>query len=198
LLPSNQLLRKLTGGDRRSIGRSEEVVALVLRQPASFTELIRGLRSEDPLLRMRAADAAEKASLRQPDLLKPFKAGLLRLLHETEQQELRWHLAQMVPRLPLSRRERARAVGDFRHYLQDRSSIVKTFAMQALVDMACMDKSLLPEIKILLQDSFGNGTAAMKARGRKLLRQLEASKSKVASSKLKTQVKKRQSKSKSL
>jgi hypothetical protein len=171
--PSSRLLEKLTGGDRRSIGRSDEVVALVLKKPSLFAELVHGLHATDPLVRMRAADAAEKVSLKRPDLLRPFKAELVRLLDEASEQELRWHLAQMVPRLPLTKRERLRAASALRHYLNDRSSIVKTCALQALAEIAATDESFLPETKALLQDSLRNGTAAMKARARKLLRQLE-------------------------
>jgi len=172
--PSNKLLEKLTGGDRRSIGRAEEVVDLVHKQPALLAELIHGLHAADPLVRMRAADAAEKVSLQQPDLLRPFKAQLLSLLDEAEQQEVRWHLAQMVPRLSLSKKECGRAASAFRRYLEDRSSIVKACALQGLADLAMQERSLLPQTKALLQDSVIRGTAAMKARARKLLRQLEA------------------------
>jgi hypothetical protein len=166
---SNDLLKRLAGGDRRSIGRSNEVAELVFKRPALFAELIRGMYAEDPLVRMRAADAAEKVSLKQPNLLRPFKSELLRLLEDAREAELRWHLAQMVPRLPLTSKERLRAAATFRHYLEDRSSIVKTCAMQALADLSAHDESLRPETRRLLQDAVGNGTAAMKARARRLL-----------------------------
>jgi len=171
---SNNVLKKLSGGDRRSIGRSNEVAELVLKQPRLFGELIQGLCATDPLVRMRAADAAEKVSRQQPDLLRPFKRELMHLLQETSEQELRWHLAQMVPRLPLTSKERLRTTAVFRRYLEDRSSIVKTCAMQALADTAAKDESLLSETKALLQDAMRSGTAAMRARGRKLLAQFEA------------------------
>jgi len=167
----NSLLQKLTGGDRRSIGRSNQVVTLALKQPALFAELIRGLRAADPLVRMRAADAAEKASLKKPNLLPPFKAELLLLLDEAAEQEVRWHLAQMVPRLLLSSKERIRAVSTLELYLKDKSSIVKTCALQALVEIAAYDESLLPKVKGLLQNSVRKGTPAMKARARRLLAQ---------------------------
>lgn len=169
---SNKLLDKLRGGDRRSIGRSNEVAALVLKRPELFPHLMQGLWNSDPLIRMRAADAAEKVSLHKPDLLKPLKARLLKLLDETTQQELRWHLAQMVPRLPLSKRDRACAASVFRRHLEDPSSIVKTSAMQALADLANADDELMPEVQELLSKLTAVGTAAMRARGRKLLQQL--------------------------
>lgn len=173
MTPPNKLLDKLAGGDRRSIGQSNEVSALVLKRPALFPQLMRGLWSSDPLIRMRAADGAEKVSLRRPDLLQPFKAKLLRLLDEAIQQELRWHLAQIIPRLRLSKKDRTRAASAFRLYLGDQSSIVKTSAMQAMADLASADEELMPEVRELLTKLTGSGTAAMKARGRKLLRQLE-------------------------
>jgi len=103
MISTKNLLDELKGGDRRSIGQSNDVTALVLRRPALFPQLIAGLRHSDPLIRMRAADAAEKVTLQRPDLLQPFKAKLMQLLDEATEQELRWHLAQMLPRLRLSK-----------------------------------------------------------------------------------------------
>jgi hypothetical protein len=170
---SNKLLNKLTGGDRRSIGQFNKIVALVLRRPTLFPQLMQGMWSSDLLIRMRAADAAEKVSLRRPDLLQPFKTKMLRLLDEATEQELRWHLAQMVPRLRLARKDRQRAAAALRRHLDDKSSIVKTSAMQALADLARADDELMPEVRELVTTLTKSGTAAMRARGRKLLRQFE-------------------------
>jgi hypothetical protein len=172
---SNDLLKRLGGRDRRSIGRSNEVAQLVLRRPALFAELIHGMYAADPLVRMRAADAAEKVSLKQPKLLRPFKGKLLRLMEKAEEQELRWHLAQMAPRLPLTSKERLRAAATLRRYLEDRSSIVKTCAMQAVADLAKQNESLVADARALLRGAMRNGTAAMKARARKLLTRFAAS-----------------------
>jgi hypothetical protein len=95
------------------------------------------------------------------------------MLDEATQQELRWHLAQMIPRLHLSKKDRVRAASVFRLYLGDQSSIVKTSAMQAMADLASTDDDLVPEVKELLIKLTEVGTAAMRARGRKLLRQLD-------------------------
>jgi hypothetical protein len=165
-------IRTLAGGDRRSIGKSNQVAARILHQPSRCAELIECLWSDDPVVRMRAADAAEKISVRRPDLLKPFKAELLGLAGETVQAELRWHLALMLPRLPLTGGERERAAAMLRSYLDDRSSIVKTFAVQALTELATGDATLEGEMTELLERSCRTGTPAMKARSRKLLKQL--------------------------
>jgi len=123
---------------------------------------------------MRAADAAEKISANQPEVLKPYKAELLGLLAETDQIELRWHLAQMIPRLLLTTSESGRAARTLQVYLGDRSSIVRTFALQALADIARSDEEFRPRLREILEESVARGTAAMKARARKLLKELKS------------------------
>jgi HEAT repeat protein len=168
----HSMLKKLSGGDRRSIGRSNEIVAEVLARPGYFRHVFAGLSSDDPLVRMRAADAVEKITVRRPELLQPFKKKLLAVAGSTDQQEVRWHAALMIPRLKLTARERAVAVDIFFDYLRDRSSIVKTWAMQALFDLACNDSSLLAKILPLVEELTEIGTPAMRARGRKILQHL--------------------------
>ena len=159
----------LLGGDRRTIGRADEVAALVAENPKLFRVLIQALWHQDPLLRMRAADASEKVTRTRRELLKPHKQALLGLLGEATQKEVRWHLALLVPRLDLNKHERKLAVSVLERYLQDRSSIVKTFALQGLADLAHQDVSIQPRVIEMLRDATRNGTAAMKARSRKLL-----------------------------
>ncbi len=165
----------LAGGDRRSIGRSNQVAALIREQPERFGELILCLWSDDPIVRMRGADAAEKVSALRPELLAPFKAELLGLLLEADQQEMRWHLAQMIPRIPLNSAERRRATAALRSFLSDDSSIVKTCAMQALADLARPDSRSRSAVAALIEELVHTGTPAMRARGRKLLKQLRRS-----------------------
>jgi len=160
------LVSQLQGSNRRSIGQSNQVVRLVRTQPKLFRELIACLWSENAVLRSGAADAAEKVSRDNPRLLDRCKSQLLGLLAEIDQIELRWHLAQMIPRLTLTPPERKRAAAALPRYLDDRSSIVRTFALQALVDLSRNDTALLHESKQLLETALLSGTPAMKARAR--------------------------------
>src|SRR5438552_15414595 len=97
----------LKGGDRRSIGRSNEVKKLVLRQPGRMAELFKCLWNEDPVVRMRAADAAEKITVSRAELLNYCKQELLGLLDEAEQIESILHLVLTVPRVSLCGLERS-------------------------------------------------------------------------------------------
>jgi hypothetical protein len=119
---------------------------------------------------MRAADAIEKVTTHRPTLLQPFKKTFLAIASRTTQQEVRWHAAPIIPRLDLTPAERAAALDILFDYLRDKSSIVKTFAMQALADLAATDPQLKSKIFPLLEELTQIGTPAMRARGRKILR----------------------------
>jgi hypothetical protein len=168
----NPILQKLSGGDRRSIGRSNKIVAEVLAHPARIHQVFAGLTSDDPFIRMRASDAIEKISAQRPDMLRPFKIKILAIAGSTDQKEVRWHAALMIPRLELTENQRAAAADILFDYLRDRSSIVKTFAMQGLAALATNDPSLRSKILPLLEELTEIGTPAMRARGRKILRHL--------------------------
>lgn len=165
----------LKSGDRRSIGNSNRVSKLALDDPDIFESLVRGMSHQDPLIAMRCADAAEKASLSRPSLLNPYKAEVLSLLSSATQPEVRWHIAQMLPRLPLSFAQVRKSFLKLLTYTNDGSSIVKTFAMQALHDLALKNPELTKEALLHIRELVATGTPAMKARGKKLIRSLNMS-----------------------
>jgi hypothetical protein len=169
----NPILSKLKGGDRRSIGNVRAVVATVGKQPDLFKDLVAGLFDRDPIVRMRAADAMEKISTDDPRLLQPFKSKLVGLAQQTRQQELRWHLAQMIPRLDLTPQETTSVTDVFVDYLWDDSKIVVTFAMQALHDLAVKKGRVSTRVLSALENLTHTGSPAIKARGKKLLPKLK-------------------------
>jgi hypothetical protein len=181
------LRKMLAGGDRRSIGRADEAVAVLRYAPGRVAELVELLWDSEAVVRMRAADALEKLSRDAVEwlepMLEPYRMNLLGLMAETEQQEVRWHLAVLVPRLQLTSEQRLRVARTLEGYLQDRSSIVKTCAMQGFWELACRDAGLKREVVELVREiTQGRSekyrltpemiTPAMRARGRKLLSQL--------------------------
>lgn len=107
-----------------------------------------------------------------PELLVPYKKKLLQQFSKLEQQEVRWHVAPMLARLPLSGTEETAVLDILLSYTNDRSAIVKTMAMQALADIAVRSPQFLPEVQGHIEELTATGTPAMQARGKKLLKQL--------------------------
>ena len=149
----------------------------VLQSRRRLPALIECLLDPDAAVRMRAADALEKVSLTRARDIDRYAPVLIDLLAQTEQQEMQWHLAALLPRLRLSHRERRRTAELLQNCLEARSSIVKTFALQGLFDLSLCETSLKPTVIGLLRAAEKSGTPAMKARSRKLLARLEENQS---------------------
>jgi len=128
----------IVGRRRISSGRTAEVVDLVRSNPKKVNQLLECLWDEDPSVTMRAADALEKLTRNRSSvsdsilesLQDSWKAPLIGLLAEATENKLRWCLAPVVPRLALTLPECRRVAETLHSYLEDSSSIVKTFALQ--------------------------------------------------------------------
>lgn len=166
----SDILSTLGGGDLRSIGRSDEVSRKVLEKPELFGAVFDGMTHGDPVIRARSADAVEKITKSRPDMLAPFKKRLLTEIADISQQEVRWHVAQMIPRLALSPNERVKVIKTLFSWVDsEKSRIVRTFSLQALADLAKDDAAIKKAVKEKLEDAVKNGAPAMIARSRKLL-----------------------------
>ncbi|MCC6147629.1 MAG: hypothetical protein IT308_08700 [Anaerolineaceae bacterium] len=173
----SDILDKLVEGNLRTTGRSVEVAAEVLASPASFGDLFAGLRSESPGVRMRAADAIEKITRVRPDLLEPYRGEILNDLTRIAQKEVRWHICQIIPRLNLFSDERKTAAAQLETYLEDKSRIVRTFALQALADLALTDLeagdfALVTHTIAILEKQSVCGIPSVQSRSKKLLAKL--------------------------
>jgi len=191
-MPSRETIRSVltTGRHRISSGRTAEVVELVRANPRKVGQLLECLWDDEPCVAMRAADALEKLTRLRPLIPDPvrlsilksvqdsWKAPLIGLLAEATENKLRWCLAPVVPRLALTVSESRRVAEILESYLEDRSSIVKTCALQGLADLTRQDGSMLTEVIDLLNIHSRSGTPAMRARGRMLLKQLESARAK--------------------
>jgi len=163
-------LDKLKGGDRRSIGRADEVAAEVLAQPALFPFLMAGILNDDSLVRMRSADAVEKVTRVRPGWLRPYRAKLFALAEGSSEKEVRWNIVQILSRVKWRRGDQRRLMDLLIGFLQDGSSIVKTCSMQALADLAGRDETIREEVVRIIEGAMKTGTPAMKARARKILK----------------------------
>ncbi len=169
----SSLLEKLKGGDLRSIGRSDEVVRDILNEPTLFNEVFEGILSNDPLIRMRSADAIEKVSSIKPSYLQPYKNRLIDEVSQIEQQEVRWHLAQMFSYIEINEHETDRIVSLLLNYIDnDRSKIVQVNSIQTLTNLAVRYQRIKPVTVNKLQEIIRVGSSAVVSRARKLLERL--------------------------
>ena len=169
------ILEKLKGGDLRSVGKANEVMKSVLKNPKLFKEIFQGISDTDPLIRMRAADVAEKISRQHPEYLQPFKTHLINDVVKITQQEVRWHAAQMFSYLSLTPKERNRVAKVLFSWLEnEKSNIVKVMSLQALTDFAKQDNKIKSKVMPLLQKFVLSGNPSIKSRSKRLLKEFVA------------------------
>ena len=89
----------LQGGHHNSLGRTEEVVAIVVADPTRLEELFAVLAVPDELVRMRAGDALEKVCRRRPAWFVPHIDRIIGDIGAIEQPSVQWHVAQMLHHL---------------------------------------------------------------------------------------------------
>lgn len=167
-----KLLDKLKGGDRRSIGQADAVVQALKKDPSRFQEIFHGFKCQDPVVRMRAADIVEKVTRDNHGLLKCYEREIIYEFSMIEQQEVCWHIALLLPRLSVGKKDREKIVDVLRRYLEHESKIVVVNAMQALAELAKMDGLLKKQAVRLITSKMVDGSPAIKARGKKLLKTL--------------------------
>lgn len=161
----------LAGGDRRSTGASAKTARRMATDDLLVGEAILLMSHHDPIVAMRAADALEKASRSAPVMLQPHRARLLRIARRSDQPELVWHLAQMLPRLRLTSRQ-ANTVGAWlaRVFESAGSRIARANALEGLVTLAAHHPGVRSAARQVLKSAAGSPVPAIAARARRLAR----------------------------
>lgn len=163
------VLQCLGGGDLRSIGRSGLLTRQIKTQN-DFDMVFQFLKSHDRLLVMRAADVLEKVSKGNPQWLTKHKDALLRLLIKASDKELKWHLALMCPRLPLTSPQAKSVWNVLSKWAQDctESKIVRVNSLQGIADLTLAHKQLKSRWRSFISKIETENIPSLKARVRKL------------------------------
>ena len=165
--------QQLSAGNRSIVSLCKEVAKQVLAQPHLITEVVDSLGSEISGVPSRAARVVELVCLESPDLVRPFKREILDSYAWIDEWQVRAHLSKVIPFLELNRKDVDLAYQIFDRYLSDRSSVVRTFAMQGMFDLLDRAPERTDSVRELIEELTGSGTPAMLARGRMLLVALE-------------------------
>ena len=102
----------------------------------------------------------------------PQHRAILAAALATEDLRTRWNLIVVLGLLPLRGPIRAAAIDWLMERLGDESPFTRTFAVQALADHSAGDARLKRRLLPVLEQFASSGSASMKARARKLLKQL--------------------------
>lgn len=164
---------RLAVGTTRDLGCTNEVAREALHNHSLVNELIDALDDQRIVVPHRAANALKKIQRSNPALLEPFAKRILRHTLETTHMHTRWNLTIILGELPLRGRDKALAVDLMFEALSSRSALQRVFALQALTNFAHDDAALRKRVQPILQQALTDSSAAIRARTKKLLKQLE-------------------------
>lgn len=150
----------LTGGHPNSLGRTIEVVDLVLANPDRFDELFDCYESDDAVVRLRTSNAMKRIEAERHDLLVPYIDRFISEIGQLNQASAQWTLAQLFDRLSenMTKRQRAAALEIMKRNLASHNDwIVLNTTIETLAAWAVHDQGLkawlTPHLERLSSDS---------------------------------------------
>lgn len=149
----------LRGGHPNSLGRTHEVVDILLADRGRLEELFAAIADPDPVVRLRVGDALEKICRERPGWFVPYVERILGVLGPIDQPSIQWHVAQMLQHLrgDLTEDQVQRATGLLQRSLTSSTDwIVLNVTMDVLTMWARRDAALIgwltPELERLCHD----------------------------------------------
>lgn len=163
------VMNLLDDDNQRTVAHVDQVVRRMINSPDFVPVIIGCMTNRHRGLAMRAADSLEKFSLSHATKLQPFTDSLIEILQHQSQKEVRWHLAQILPRLKLSDEQLQIAMKVWvEDFYQSPSNILQVMSLQAVHDIAGVYAPAGKKLNQLLDDALEKGAPAIKARARRL------------------------------
>jgi hypothetical protein len=164
----------LSGGTRTSIGDADQVIQKLLKAPSGLAEVYKLFLDEDPVIAMRSSYVAMRVAEQKPESVRPFTKDLLKNLELYTQQEVRWHIPQLLVHAELTKAQRHRAYEVIMDWAEtDKSKIVGYYGLQAAADFAEVDEVLLQDFIPRIRKANKSGAKSIQNRCKKIAKQLD-------------------------
>ena len=166
----------LTGGHPNSLGRTVEVVELVLSDPPRMNELFDCYRSPDEVVRLRVSNAMRRVQAERPELLLPFLDRLIEEIGCLDQPSAQWTLPKLfaVAELDMTPDQKARAQALVQRNLSEHDDwIVLNNSIEYLAHRAKANPSLRDWLQPHLERLKGETRKSVARRAQRALTELE-------------------------
>jgi HEAT repeat protein len=161
---SRSLRELLTGGDRRSIARSNAALELLRADRSRVAELAKLVADRDWLVVMRATDLMEKLAHERPAWVQRYRRLFIGRLADHDSWEIRLQIARALPLLRWTPDERRQVLRILRRYVNDPQLFVKAWSLDSLSRFAASDPGLKPVVRRLLRTFKQSDSPALRSR----------------------------------
>ena len=164
----------LSGGNRTSVGDADKVINKLLTNPVGLGEIYSLFLDGDPVIAMRASYVAMRVAEQKPESVYPFTKELLKNLGLYTQQEVRWHIPQLLVHLNLTKAQKRKAYEVIMDWAEtDKSKIVGYYSFQTAADFAESDDLLFQDFVPRIRKANKNGAKSIQNRCKKIAKQLD-------------------------
>jgi hypothetical protein len=158
----------LTGGDRRSIARSNHALGLLLTDRSRVAELVKLVGDRDWLVVMRATDLLDKLAHGRPAWIQRYRRLFIGPLADHESWEIRLQIARTLPLLRWAPKERPQVLRILRRYVNDPQLFVKAWSLDSLARFAENDPGLMLAVRRLLRNFKQSDRPALRSRATRI------------------------------
>jgi HEAT repeat protein len=156
----------LSGGDRRSIAKSNRARAEIERNPALVTELAALTDDPDWLVTQRALDLMEKLGRDNPGRIQPHKNIFIGPLAESDKWEIRLQIVRALPLFRWTPAQTRRVEEILIANVSYPQTFVRAWALDALATLAERRPTLRPVVRRHLREFEASSSKALQARAR--------------------------------
>ena len=165
----------LTGGDRRSIARSDRVRALIERDPGLVIHLAELTADENWLVSQRALDLMEKVAHEHPEWVAPHKEIFISPLAESDKWEIRLQIVRALPRFDWTAAQSRRVERILLENVAFPQTFVRAWALDGLATIAKRRSALMPAVLRYLREFERSSSKALQARAKHIRARLKES-----------------------
>ncbi len=167
----------LTGGHPNSLGRTLEVVDIVLADSGRLEDLVQCYFSSDEVVRLRTSNGLKRVTKEHPEWLVPYIDQLTDEISKIDQASIQWTLANLFDmlesRMSADQKQKAQAI--MQSNLANHTDwIVLNNSMQVLADWSNNDPELVKWLLPHLERLSGDGRKSVSKRATKLLAKLNS------------------------
>ena len=161
-----EIRRLLSGGDRRSIAKSNRVRQLIDQHPSLVAELAALTADQDWLVTQRALDLLEKLAHDHPEWIAPHKTIFVGPLAESDKWEIRLQIVRALPLFRWSPAQARRVEEILLENVAFPQIFVRAWALDGLATLAEQRAALAPIVRKHLRDFEASPSKALQARAK--------------------------------
>ena len=158
----------LTGGDRRSIAKSNRARRLIEQDPSLVTELASLASDEDWLVAQRAVDLLEKLAHEHRDWIEPYKEIFIGPLAGSDKWEIRLQIVRALPLFDWTPAQARRVRQILLENVEFPQTFVRAWALDGLATFAERTPALRPIVRKHLRAFERSPSKALQARARQI------------------------------